>query len=60
MLGTAVNSVLAMLPLCEELASPLLMGQRAASTGPRLSLHPMGQFLLPESRSPQTIYRVEP
>ena len=60
MLGTAVNSVLAMLPLCEELASPILMGQRAANTGPRLSLHPMGQFLLPESRSPQTIYRVEP
>lgn len=60
MLGTAVDSVLAMLPLCEELASPILMGQRAADTGPRLSLHPMGQFLLPETRTPQTLYRVEP
>lgn len=60
MLGTAVNSVLAMLPLCEELASPILLGQRAADTAPRLSLHPMGQFLLPESRAPQTLYRVEP
>lgn len=60
MLGTAVDSVLAMLPLCEELASPILMGQRAAQWAPRISMHPMGQFLLPETRSPQTIYRVEP
>lgn len=59
-LGRAVDSVLAMLPLCEELASPILLGQRAAQSGVRLSVHPMGQFLLPETRSPQIIYRVEP
>lgn len=60
MLGAAVDSVLAMLPMCEELASPILMGQRAAQSAPRISMHPMGQFLLPESRTPQTIFRVEP
>jgi hypothetical protein len=60
MLGVAVDSVLAMLPLCEELASPILLGQRAAQSAPRISLHPMGQFLLPESPKQQTIYRVEP
>jgi len=60
MLGVAVDSVLAMLPLCEELASPILLGQRAAQSAPRISMHPMGQFLLPESPKQQTIYRVEP
>ena len=60
MLGRAVDTVLAMLPLCEELASPILIGQRAAQAASRLSVHPMGQFLLPETRHPQIIYRVEP
>ena len=60
MLGRAVDNVLAMLPLCEELASPILLGQRAAQVAARMSVHPMGQFLLPETRSPQIIYRVEP
>jgi adenylate cyclase len=60
MLGRAIDNVLAMLPLCAELASPILMGQRAAQAGSRLSAHPMGQFLLPETRLPQIIYRVEP
>ena len=60
MLGAAVDSVLAMLPMCEELASPILMGQGAAQTAPRITMHPMGQFLLPESPKQQTIYRVEP
>jgi adenylate cyclase len=59
-LGRAVDNVLAMLPLCEELASPILLGQRAAQSAARMSVHPMGQFLLPETRSPQIIYRVEP
>ena len=59
-LGTAVDSVLAILPLCAELGSPILMGQQAALMLPRITLHPMGQFLLPESRNPQTLYRVEP
>jgi adenylate cyclase len=60
MLGAAVDSVLAILPLCAELGSPILMGQRAALLVSRITLHPMGQFLLPESRNPQTLYRVEP
>lgn len=60
MLGHAVDSVLAMLPLCEELASPILLGQRVAQDASRMSVHPMGQFLLPETRHPQVIYRVEP
>jgi class 3 adenylate cyclase len=58
-LGSAVDSVLAILPLCAELGSPILMGQQAALLVPRITLHPMGQFLLPESRNPQTLYRVE-
>lgn len=60
MLGAAVDTVLAMLPLCEELASPILLGERAAQSAARLVMHPMGHFLLPESRTPQIIYRVEP
>ena len=64
MLGPAVDVALALLPLCEELASPLLLGQRAAATQQRtlqhLPLHPMGQFLLPDSGQPQTVYRAEP
>lgn len=59
-LGRAVDNVLAMLPLCEELASPILLGQRAAQSAARMSVHPMGQFFLPETRSPQIIYRAEP
>ncbi len=60
MLGPAVDVALALLPLCDELASPLLLGQRAASAQPRLTLHPMGSFLLPDSGQPQTVCRVEP
>jgi adenylate cyclase len=60
MLGPAVDVALALLPLCDELASPLLMGQRAAALQPRVPTHPMGQFLLPDSGHPQTVYRVEP
>jgi adenylate cyclase len=60
MLGPAVDVALALLPLCDELASPLLLGQRAAAAQPRLTLHPMGSFLLPDSGQPQTVCRVEP
>ena len=60
MLGPAVDVALALLPLCDELASPLLMGQRAAGLQPRVPTHPMGQFLLPDSGQPQAVYRVEP
>lgn len=60
MLGPAVDVALALLPLCDELASPLLLGQRAAATQPRVALHPMGSFLLPDGGQPQTVCRVEP
>ena len=60
MLGPAVDVSLALLPFCEELASPLLMGQRAAETQPRVPLLAMGQFLLPDSGQPQTVFRIEP
>jgi adenylate cyclase len=60
MLGPAVDVALALLPLCDELASPLLLGQRAAAAQPRLTLHPMGSFLLPDGGQPQTVCRVEP
>lgn len=60
MLGPAVDVALALLPLCDELASPLLLGQRAAAAQPRVALHPMGSFLLPDSGQPQTVCRVEP
>jgi hypothetical protein len=59
LLGPAVDVALGLLPLCEELASPLLLGQRAASSGPRVATHPMGHFLLPDSAQPQTVHRVE-
>jgi adenylate cyclase len=59
LLGPAVDVALGLLPLCEELASPLLLGQRAAGAGPRVATHPMGHFLLPDSAQPQTVHRVE-
>lgn len=60
LLGPAVDVAVALLPLCEELASPLLLGQRAAGSQTRLSLHQMGHFLLPDSGQPQAVYRLEP
>jgi hypothetical protein len=36
------------------------MGQRAAETQPRVPLLAMGQFLLPDSGQPQTVFRIEP
>lgn len=59
LLGPAVDVVLGLLPLCEELASPLLLGHRAAASGPRVASHAMGHFLLPDSAQPQTVHRVE-
>lgn len=60
MLGPAVDRALALLPLCEELASPLLMGEQAALACPSCASRPMGHFLLPDSGQPQTVFRVEP
>lgn len=60
MLGPAVDRSLALLTMCDELASPLLMGQQAAQTDPHCAMHPMGHFLLPDSGQPQPVFRVEP
>jgi adenylate cyclase len=60
LLGSAVEVALGLLQLSEELASPLLLGQAAASTGPRVTLQPMGSFLLPDGDGPQVVHRVEP
>jgi adenylate cyclase len=60
LLGAAVDSALGLLPLCEELASPLLLGQTAAAAKPRVTLLAMGSFLLPDGASPQVVHRVEP
>lgn len=59
-LGPAVDVALGLLGLSEELASPLLLGPRAAGVGLRAAIQPMGHFLLPDSSQPQVVYRVEP
>jgi adenylate cyclase len=59
-LGPAVDVALGLLGLSEELASPLLLGQRAAGVGLRVATQPMGHFLLPDSSQPQSVHRVEP
>jgi hypothetical protein len=51
--------VLALLPFCEELASPLLIGPQAAQTPPSQALIPMGQFLLPDHAQPKQLFRTE-
>jgi adenylate cyclase len=60
LLGPSVDGALGLLPLCEELASPLLLGQAAAQTLPRVTLSPMGSFLLPDGAGPQVVHRVDP
>ena len=59
LLGPAADIVLAMLALSDELASPLLVGQRAAESGLGLdgSLHSVGRFLLPDRAKPHELYR---
>jgi adenylate cyclase len=60
LLGAAVDAALGLLPLCEDLASPLLLGHLAAAAEPRVTLQPMGSFLLPDGASPQVVHRVQP
>lgn len=57
-LGAAVDAALAMLPLCDELASPMLLGQHAADLSPRVAVHHMGKFWLTDADQPRSIYRV--
>ena len=59
LLGLVVDTVLAMLPLCDELASPLLVGPQAADASPGSTLHCLGQFLLPDHSVPKLLYRCE-
>ena len=57
LLGPVADTVLAMLPLCDELAAPLLVGPHAAGTHPDGTLHSLGQFLLPDQMHPKPLYR---
>lgn len=59
LLGPTTDAVLAMLALCDELASTVLVGDRAASVQPGDTLHPMGCFLLPDHPRPKQLYRVD-
>ena len=59
LLGPVADTVLAMLPLCDELAAPLLVGPYAAGTHPDGTLHSLGQFLLPDQMHPKPLYRSE-
>lgn len=59
LLGPTADAVLAMLGLCDELASSILVGDHAASAQPGDTLHPMGRFLLPDHPRPKQLYRVD-
>jgi adenylate cyclase len=59
LLGPAADVVLAMLALCDELASQMLVGAQAAQTRPGDQLHSLGQFLLPDQPEPRPLYRVD-
>ena len=59
LLGPVADTVLAMLPLCDELAAPLLIGPHAANTKPDGTLHSLGHFLLPDQMHPKPLYRSE-
>lgn len=59
LLGPVADTVLAMLPLCDELAAPLLVGPHAAGIYPHETLHSLGQFLLPDQMHPKPLYRSE-
>lgn len=61
LLGPAANDVSAMLDLAPELASPLLLGPRAAralqaTPGGAADLRPLGIFQLPDGAAPQTLW----
>jgi adenylate cyclase len=62
LLGPVADTVLAMLMLCDELASPLLVGPQAAQSvqgDPDSPLHSLGQFLLPDQADPKPLFRAE-
>ena len=59
LLGPVADVVLAMLPFCDELAAPLLIGPQVAQSQPRQKLVLIGQFLLPDQAQPKSLYRTE-
>lgn len=60
LLGPVADVVLAMLPFCDELAAPVLIGAQAAHTLAGQNLVLIGQFLLLDHAQPQSLYRPAP
>lgn len=58
LIGPVADSVLAMLSLTEELASPILVGGSAAAVRPGGDLQGIGQFLLPDHAHPTLLHRI--
>jgi adenylate cyclase len=56
-LGPAVDMALGLLPLCDELASPVLLGEAAGSSQSPQTVQGMGQFLLPDAGQPRSVFR---
>lgn len=59
LLGPTVATVLAMLALSDELASPVLLGPRAAHIQSDVPTRSLGQFLLPDQAQAKSLYRIE-
>lgn len=59
LLGPVANDVMGMLNLCEELASPILIGPKAAQafSESEAALQSLGRFLLPDQQQPKFLYR---
>ncbi len=59
LLGPVADVVLAMLPFCDELAAPVLIGPQVAQSQTRQKLVLIGKFLLPDHAQPQSLFRTE-
>jgi adenylate cyclase len=59
LLGPASDQIMAMLPFCEELATPLLMGPVVAGMAMGQKLHSLGHFLLPDHPQARQLFRAE-
>ena len=57
LLGPVADVVLAMLPFCDELAFPLLIGAQAAQAVAEEKLVLIGHFLLLDHAKPKSLYR---
>lgn len=57
LLGPVANDVMGMLSLGEELASPILVGPKAAQAFADGALQPLGRFLLPDQLQAKHLYR---